>query len=65
VTAGAFQTVCGGQHDAQGIRVGSGCVPGGDVSGFVTKLNPAGNGLVYSTFLSGDNFNQVAAIAVK
>lgn len=26
---------------------------GGDSSGFVTKLNPQGNGLVYSTFVSG------------
>ncbi|MEP7289308.1 MAG: SBBP repeat-containing protein [Chloroflexota bacterium] len=47
-TAGAFQTVFGG-----GI---------GDV--FVTKLNTAGTGLIYSTFLGGGSFDGGYAIAV-
>ncbi len=31
---------------------------------FVTKLNPAGNGLVYSTYLGGGSFEMAKAIAV-
>ncbi len=36
--------------------------PGGDV--FVTKLNSAGNGLEYSTYLGGDGFDDGYGIAV-
>jgi uncharacterized protein (TIGR03437 family) len=38
--------------------------PGGSFDGFVTKLNPAGSALVYSTFLGGSGEEQVQAIAV-
>jgi hypothetical protein len=36
---------------------------GGD-DGFVSKLNPAGSGLVYSTYIGGSGFEQSNAIAV-
>jgi Beta-propeller repeat len=47
-TAGAFQTAHGG----------------GFYDAFVTKLNPAGSGLVYSTYLggSGDEYGQAIAV---
>ena len=51
VTAGAYQTACGGGT----------CVDG-DV--FVAELNPTGSGLVYSTYLGGKSANQANAIAV-
>ena len=35
----------------------------GTTDAFVTELNPAGNALVYSTFLGGDNFETANAIA--
>jgi hypothetical protein len=48
VTAGAFQTV---DHNATG-------------TGFVTKLNPAGTALVYSTFLGGSSYDSINNIAI-
>jgi hypothetical protein len=44
VTPGAFQTVCAG-----------GGFYGGCVEAFVTKINPAGSALVYSSFLGGSD----------
>ena len=35
-----------------------------DFTGFVTKINPAGSALVYSTYLGGNNVDFLAAIAV-
>lgn len=49
-TAGAFQTSFAG---------GTCCY-----DAFVTKLNPAGSALVYSTYLGGDNHDTSGAIAV-
>ncbi|MED1951789.1 SBBP repeat-containing protein [Brevibacillus centrosporus] len=37
---------------------------GGALDAFVTKLNPAGNALVYSTYLGGDSIDFGAGIAV-
>jgi hypothetical protein len=37
---------------------------GGDTDAFVTKLNPAGTSLVYSTYLGGSGFDTGASIAV-
>lgn len=37
---------------------------GGDFDVFVTKLNPAGTALVYSTYLGGSGFDRGTAIAV-
>src|SRR5437870_3644449 len=37
---------------------------GGDFDAFVTKLNPTGSALVYSTFLGGSSFDASSAIAV-
>jgi len=37
---------------------------GGNQDAFVTKLNPAGSGLVYSTYVGGKNDNQGNSIAV-
>jgi hypothetical protein len=50
VTPGAFQTVPG--------------LPSGDVDAFVTKLDPTGSSLVYSTFLGGNNTDWGWAITV-
>lgn len=36
----------------------------GNVDAFITKLNPAGNGLVYSTYMGGIDYDQASAIAV-
>ena len=47
-TPGAFQTTFGG----------------GFSDAFVTKLNPTGTALVYSTYLGGDNFDGSSGIAV-
>ena len=38
--------------------------PGGQYTDFVTELNPAGSGLVYSTFLGGNNQEYGTGIAV-
>jgi hypothetical protein len=53
VTPGAFQTVCNG---------GSGCSTYQDA--FLTKLNPSGTALVYSTYLGGSNYDGGYGIAV-
>jgi hypothetical protein len=70
VTPGAFQTICGGNYTVpQGssapVRT-NGCVGygQGDTGGVLTKLNPTGSALVYSTYLSGNNYNSVRAVAV-
>ena len=51
VTAGAFQTSCGGGSCASG-------------DAFVTELNPSGSALVYSTYLGGKSVNQGNGIAL-
>jgi len=38
---------------------------GGSYDAFITKLNPSGSGLVYSTYLGGNGFDQANAIAVE
>jgi hypothetical protein len=53
VTPGAFQTTCNG---------GSNCAADGDA--FVSKLNPTGSALVYSTYLGGSNSDFGSTIAV-
>ena len=50
VTSGAFQTINKNPS-----------VPG---TGFATKLNPSGSGLIYSTYLGGSAFDQPNHIAV-
>ncbi|MDP9038675.1 MAG: Ig-like domain repeat protein [Acidobacteriota bacterium] len=71
VTAGAFQTICGGnntipQGSSQAVRA-NGCVGAGqgDTGGVLTKLNATGSALTYSTYLSGNNYNSVRAVAVN
>lgn len=51
-TPGAFETACNGGGD---------CAYG---DAFVTKLNPSGSALVYSTFLGGSNMDTGYGIAV-
>lgn len=66
ITAGAFQTVCGANWtEANSVftRI-TNCGGGGTANTFVTKLNAAGTGLVYSTFLGGDGYSEGMAIAV-
>lgn len=53
VTSGAFQTICNG---------GGGCDEYGDA--FITKLNPTGSGLVYSTYLGGLEQDYGVGVAV-
>ncbi|HEX5733937.1 MAG TPA: carboxypeptidase regulatory-like domain-containing protein [Blastocatellia bacterium] len=53
VTAGAFQT---------SLNLGLFCNECED--GYVTKLNPAGTGLVYSTFLGGSNNDMLTGLAL-
>lgn len=53
-TAGAFDTVCGSDGTCNGFQA----------DGFVTKLNPTGSGLVYSTYLGGETVDQISAIAI-
>lgn len=50
-TPGAFQTACGGDNCQFG-------------DGFVTKLNPTGSDLVFSSYLGGSSFNAAHGIAV-
>jgi uncharacterized repeat protein (TIGR01451 family) len=57
VTSGAFQTVCGPE------TTGSAC-GGNGVNGFLTKINAAGNALVYSTFLGGTYDAYITGVAV-
>ena len=71
VTPGAFQTVCGGQSgipnggNAYTHVNGCGGAGQGDAAAVLTKLTPAGDGLVYSTYLSGNNGNIGKAVAVN
>jgi hypothetical protein len=54
ITAGALQTTCNG---------GAGCAQyGGDA--FVSKLNPTGSALVYSTYLGGSSYDYGGGVAV-
>jgi hypothetical protein len=53
VTHGAFQTICNG---------GNSCSSYGDA--FVTKLNPTGSSLAYSSYLGSPKFDQATAISV-
>lgn len=70
VTAGAFQVLCGGSFsvppNATSAVRANGCngAGQGDTSGVLTKLNPAGNALVYSTYLSGNNFTTIDGVAI-
>jgi hypothetical protein len=63
-TSGAnFPTIpvaSSGQHPSQGSTYG-----GGVYDAFVTKLNPSGTALVYSTYLGGDGNDQGNGIAVN
>ena len=58
-TPGAFQTICG-DGEINGARTAN--CQGGAVNGFVTKLDPAGSRIVYSTFLGAfaDYINGIA-----
>ncbi len=53
-TTGAFQTTYKGSS-----------IPGPVSDAFVTKLNPAGSSLVYSTYLGGNGADQAFGIAVN
>lgn len=70
-TANAYDSTCGtdGYCDAIGVvPTGTpGCPTGGCTSlgkgdAFVTRLNPAGDGLLYSTFLGGSDQDQDVAL---
>ena len=74
VTSGAFQTVCAPigaiYPSCPSVEILSNCTGGGAQdasaeSGFVTKLNPTGSALVYSTFIGGSDNDGVVALAVN
>lgn len=48
---------------ANALQPASATAPGAD-TGFVTKFNPAGSGLIYSTYLGGSNRDGASALAV-
>lgn len=52
-TTGAFDTSCGTDGKCNGTY-----------DGFVTEINPAGNGLIFSTFLGGSGYDYNAGIAL-
>src|ERR1017187_4186580 len=65
VTAGAYQTVCSPAPNNTGESSAESSCGSSDTSAFVTKLNPTGTGLVYSTFLGGySSYAYATAIAV-
>ena len=63
-TAGAYQTICSPVPNNQGRGLASPGCNSSNTSVFVTKLNAAGTGLVYSTFLGGYGWAYATAIAV-
>jgi uncharacterized repeat protein (TIGR01451 family) len=63
VTVGAFQTVCAPSGYANGNYTPD-CGPGQYNNAFLTKINPAGSALVYSTFLGGTNGTTITGVAV-
>jgi uncharacterized protein (TIGR03437 family) len=65
ITPGAYQTICAPIPNQTGESTASSNCNSFDWNVFVTKLNPAGTGLVYSTFLGGyGNWAYGTAIAV-
>ncbi len=63
ITSGAYQTLCSpSPSNPPGTVTKASCNTNN--SAFVTKLNPAGTGLVYSTFLGGYGGSEGTAIAV-
>jgi len=63
ITGGAFQTLCAAEIDGSGNRV-AGCGASDQTSAFLTKIDPAGSALVYSTYLGGTNSSTITAVAV-
>jgi uncharacterized protein (TIGR03437 family) len=64
VTSGAYQTICDPAPNNTGASAGAASCNSSNVSAFVTKLNPAGTGIVYSTFLGGYAYAYANSIAV-
>jgi len=63
VTSGAYQTVCDALPNTTSAAGAAGC-NAANISAYVTKLNPTGTGIVYSTFLGGYGYQYGTAIAV-
>lgn len=64
ITSGAYQKVCSPIPNNTGEALASPGCNSSNTSAFVTKLNSAGTGLVYSTFLGGYGWAYATAIAV-
>ena len=64
VTPGAYQTICDPAPNNKGASSGAASCNSANVSAFVTKLNPTGTGIVYSTFLGGYAYAYANSIAV-
>ena len=63
-TAGAYQTVCDPAPNNTSEAAGAASCNSQNISAYVTKLNPTGTGIVYSTFLGGYAYQYATAIAV-
>jgi uncharacterized protein (TIGR03437 family) len=66
ITNGAYQTVCSPQPNNKSPLASAAAATcnSSQSSAFVTKLNPAGTGLAYSTFLGGFGWSYGTGIAV-
>jgi uncharacterized protein (TIGR03437 family) len=64
VSSGAYQTICDPAPNNTGPSAGAASCNSANVSAFVTKLNPTGTGIVYSTFLGGYAYAYANSIAV-
>jgi len=64
VTAGAYQTICDPAPNNKGAASASPSCNSSNISVYVTKLNPTGTGIAYSTFLGGYAYAYATAIAV-
>jgi uncharacterized protein (TIGR03437 family) len=64
ITPGAYQINCDPFPNNTGPAAGAASCNSANVSAFVTKLSPAGTGLVYSTFLGGYAYAYANSIAV-
>jgi len=66
ITTGAYQTVCSPQPNQKSplVNAAPATCNSSQSSAFVTKLNPAGTALAYSTFLGGFGWSYGTGIAV-
>jgi len=68
ITAGVAQPICAPHYvydmNCNPSLVSAGCSFGAYSNGFVTKLNPAGSALVYSTYIGGKGSDSAVGLAL-